>query len=68
VTALRSRLAISQPAVSQHLRVLREARLVGVRAAGTRRLYALDQAGLGAAEAWLAGLLRPGERITVIAR
>lgn len=59
VTALRSRMPISQPAVSQHLKVLREANLVRVRAAGTRRIYALDQAGLDAARAWLARLADP---------
>jgi DNA-binding transcriptional ArsR family regulator len=59
VTALRSRMPISQPAVSQHLKVLREASLVTVRAAGTRRIYALDQAGLDAAGAWLARLADP---------
>lgn len=59
VTALRSRMPISQPAVSQHLKVLREARLVSVRAMGTRRVYALDQTGLGAAMAWLARLADP---------
>jgi DNA-binding transcriptional ArsR family regulator len=59
VTALQSRMPISQPAVSQHLKVLREAGLVSVRASGTRRLYALDQAGLDAAHAWLAGLSDP---------
>lgn len=51
--------AISQPAVSQHLRVLREANLVTARAMGTRRIYALDQAGLDAAQAWLARLADP---------
>ena len=40
---------ISQPGVSQHLKALREAGLVTVRAEGTRRLYALDEAGLDAA-------------------
>ena len=45
--------------VSQHLKALREARLVSVRAEGTRRFYALDQAGLDAAEAWLARLADP---------
>jgi hypothetical protein len=50
---------ISQPAVSQHLKVLLAANLVRVRAAGTRRLYALDQAGLEAAQVWLAGLTDP---------
>jgi DNA-binding transcriptional ArsR family regulator len=50
---------ISQPAVSQHLKVLREAGLVSVRAEGTRRVYALDPAGLDAARAWLARLADP---------
>jgi len=59
VAALRSRAPISQPAVSQHLKVLLEANLVSVRAAGTRRLYALDQAGVDAAQAWLARLADP---------
>jgi DNA-binding transcriptional ArsR family regulator len=59
VTALRARAPISQPAVSQHLKVLREARLVTVRAEGTRRLYAIDDAGLDAARAWLARLADP---------
>ncbi|GAB2843885.1 ArsR/SmtB family transcription factor [Microbacterium insulae] len=43
---------ISQPAVSQHLRVLREAGFATVRADGTRRLYALDPAPISAAAAW----------------
>ena len=59
VAAVQSRVPMSQPAVSQHLRVLREASLVSVRAAGTRRIYALDQAGLDAAQAWLARLADP---------
>jgi DNA-binding transcriptional ArsR family regulator len=59
VAALQSRMPISQPAVSQHLKVLLEANLVCVRASGTRRLYALDEAGLDAARAWLAGLADP---------
>lgn len=59
VTALRAAEPISQPAVSQHLRVLREAGLVGVRAEGTRRLYALDPAGIEAAQGWLGHLLDP---------
>ncbi|MGI5191249.1 ArsR/SmtB family transcription factor [Promicromonospora sp. CA-289599] len=54
VTALQARVRITQPAVSQHLRVLREAGLVQVRAEGTRRLYAVDDAGTAAARAWLA--------------
>ena len=59
VTALQSRLPISQPAVSQHLKVLLASNLVGVRAAGTRRLYTLNQAGLDDARAWLARLGDP---------
>jgi DNA-binding transcriptional ArsR family regulator len=43
---------ISQPAVSQHLRVLREAGFATVRAEGTRRLYAIDPAPLAEADAW----------------
>lgn len=54
VTALQAETRISQPAVSQHLRVLREARLVRVHAEGTRRLYRVDDAGLDAVASWLA--------------
>jgi DNA-binding transcriptional ArsR family regulator len=59
VAALQSRMSISQPAVSQHLKVLRAAGLVGVRAEGTRRLYGLDHAGLAAAQAWLSEVADP---------
>ncbi|MGH3739109.1 MAG: ArsR/SmtB family transcription factor [Micromonosporaceae bacterium] len=44
---------ISQPAVSQHLRVLREHGFTSVRAAGTRRLYAVEPAPLREVDAWL---------------
>lgn len=43
---------ISQPAVSQHLRVLRDAGVATVRPQGTRRLYALDPTPLQEADAW----------------
>ncbi|MDR5701262.1 ArsR/SmtB family transcription factor [Agromyces aerolatus] len=43
---------ISQPAVSQHLRVLRETGFASVRPEGTRRLYALDPAPIAEAAAW----------------
>jgi DNA-binding transcriptional ArsR family regulator len=46
---------VSRPAVSQHLAVLRAARLVTDRAEGTRRLYAVDQRGLAAMREWLDG-------------
>src|SRR3954462_12183256 len=44
---------ISQPAVSQHLRVLREHGFATVRADGARRLYAVDPAPLRDVDAWL---------------
>ncbi|GGP54101.1 hypothetical protein GCM10010185_28120 [Saccharothrix coeruleofusca] len=44
---------ISQPAVSQHLRVLRDTGFATVRAEGTRRLYAVDAAPLREVDAWL---------------
>jgi len=44
---------ISQPAVSQHLRVLRDAGFADVRAIGTRRLYSLNPAPLREADEWL---------------
>jgi len=47
-----SEFGISQPAVSQHLRVLREAGFATVRPEGTRRLYAVDPAPLQAADEW----------------
>lgn len=59
VAALQLRAPISQPAVSQHLKVLRDAGLVTVRADGTRRLYAVDPAGLEAAQAWLVRVADP---------
>jgi DNA-binding transcriptional ArsR family regulator len=59
VAAVQAQQAISQPAVSQHLKVLRDAGLVTVRAEGTRRLYALDQAGIDVARMWLAQLADP---------
>jgi DNA-binding transcriptional ArsR family regulator len=44
---------ISQPAVSQHLRVLRESGFATVRADGARRLYAISSAPLQEVDAWL---------------
>ncbi len=48
------RLALSQPGVSKHLKVLREAGLVTVRADGKRRVYALRAEPLADVDAWLA--------------
>jgi DNA-binding transcriptional ArsR family regulator len=47
--------AVSQPAVSQHLRVLRDAGLVTVRPEGTRRFYRVDLDGLADLRAWVDG-------------
>ena len=44
---------VSRPAVSQHLKVLKEAGLVIDEAEGTRRVYHIDPNGLGALRAWL---------------
>src|SRR5579863_9641758 len=46
-------LPVSRPAVSQHLRQLKEAGLVTDRAEGTRRVYQIDPQGLGALRQWL---------------
>src|SRR5262245_9550987 len=46
-------LPVSRPAVSQHLKVLKEAGLVRDQAQGTRRVYEIDPKGLGAMRAWL---------------
>jgi DNA-binding transcriptional ArsR family regulator len=46
VGELAAELPVSRPAVSQHLKVLKEAGLVADRAAGTRRIYRIDPDGL----------------------
>ena len=50
---IQAEFAISQPAVSQHLRVLRESGFATVRADGARRLYAVDAAPLHEVDVWL---------------
>jgi DNA-binding transcriptional ArsR family regulator len=45
--------SISQPAISQHLKVLREAGLARVRPEAQRRIYSLDPAGLRELDTWL---------------
>ncbi|MFG6503254.1 ArsR/SmtB family transcription factor [Microbacterium sp. P05] len=57
-TVVQAEFGISQPAVSQHLRVLREAGFTRVRPEGTRRLYALEPTALTEADAWLAPFRR----------
>ena len=56
VGQLASSMPISRPAVSRHLRLLREAGLVKERAVGTRRLYALDDLGAEAIRDYLASV------------
>jgi len=56
--AIAGRFALSAPAISQHLKTLREARLVRVRVEGQRRIYSLDPAGLAAVDQWIAGVRR----------
>ena len=51
VGELARELPVSRPAVSQHLKVLKDARLVTDRRAGNRRIYQLDPTGLGALRA-----------------
>lgn len=53
VDVLGAEFGLSQPAVSQHLRVLREAGFTSVRAEGTRRLYAIDPTPLRQVDSWL---------------
>ncbi len=74
VGALAREEGISQPAVSQHLRILREAGLVEDRRAGRQRWYHAEPAGLATLQAYLDGTMarirandplgpgRPGER------
>jgi DNA-binding transcriptional ArsR family regulator len=53
VGELAARLPVSRPAVSQHLRALKEAGLVTDRAVGTRRIYQVDPTGVAALRAYL---------------
>ncbi|MFI0420643.1 ArsR/SmtB family transcription factor [Spongiactinospora sp. 9N601] len=57
-TAIQREFGISQPGVSQHLRVLRDNGFATVRPQGTRRLYTVDAAGLREADTWLAAFRR----------
>src|SRR3954453_11948841 len=53
VNEIVDRLPLSQPGVSRHLRVLRDAGLVNVRQDAQRRLYAVNSAPLAEIDAWL---------------
>jgi DNA-binding transcriptional ArsR family regulator len=53
VGAIARTMPVSRPAVSQHLKVLKEAGLVADQAEGARRVYHIDPHGLAALRAWL---------------
>ncbi len=53
VDVVHAEFGISQPAVSQHLKVLRENGFARVRPEGTRRLYSVDAEGMREVDAWL---------------
>lgn len=53
VSEVAADLPVSRPAVSQHLRVLERAGLVGCEKRGTRRIYRLERAGLAELRAWV---------------
>ena len=53
VGEIAARLPVSRPAVSQHLKVLKDAGLVTESAHGTRRIYRIDPRGIGAMRDWL---------------
>src|SRR5690242_5578603 len=55
-----SRFTVTQPAISQHLKVLREAGLVSERREGTRRLYSMRPEGLGSLQSFLAEVMPAG--------
>jgi DNA-binding transcriptional ArsR family regulator len=58
--AVASRFAVTQPAISQHLKVLREAGLVSERRDGTRRLYRVRPEGMDDLHGFLADVLPAG--------
>ncbi len=63
------RFELSAPAISQHLKVLREAGLVQVRVAGQRRVYSLEPRGLDEIDRWVTNVRRFwNERLDALAR
>ncbi|WP_132537864.1 metalloregulator ArsR/SmtB family transcription factor [Rhizobium sp. PP-F2F-G48] len=53
VNQMASSLPISRPAVSQHLKVLRDAELVSVQSDGTRRIYMINKIGFHKLRGWV---------------
>lgn len=69
VSELQEALGLSQPGVSRHLRVLRDAQLVDVRVDGQRRIYSLHAAPLSAVDVWIAPYRRLwGDRLDALER
>jgi DNA-binding transcriptional ArsR family regulator len=58
VGGLADEFPVSRPAVSQHLKVLKDAGLVRLRAEGARRIYSIDPAGLAATREYLEAFWR----------
>ncbi len=56
--AIASRFDISAPAISQHLKILKDAKLVTVRADAQRRLYSLNKDGFEEMDEWLSRIRR----------
>ena len=56
VNELAAALPISRPAVSRHLRLLKDAGMVAERAEGTRRIYRLEEEGVAAVQTYLEGV------------
>ncbi|MDP9220573.1 MAG: metalloregulator ArsR/SmtB family transcription factor [Actinomycetota bacterium] len=56
VQAIAAAMPISRPAVSRHLRLLKDAGMVAERAQGTRRIYHLEEQGLRAVQVYLEGI------------
>ncbi|MBA3905333.1 MAG: winged helix-turn-helix transcriptional regulator [Pseudonocardiales bacterium] len=56
VAAIAAAMTISRPAVSRHLRLLKDARMVTEEARGTRRIYHLQDEGLDTVKAYLEGV------------
>ncbi len=58
VAVIQGELGLSQPNISQHLKVLRESGFASVRAEGTRRFYTLETGPLREVDGWLGGFRR----------
>lgn len=66
VGSLVEALDVSQPTVSKHLKVLREAGLISMRADGQRRYYALEPAAFGELQTWLQPYLPAASEVVVV--